>query len=104
MVWVNIGIGLFLSAVYVATGMRIWQRRGKLWSLLGMTNALIYVWLTAHYIWDAYRGRLEPEPLNYVGISILILPALLVLQMVRWSLGDEAKAKYIVDHLEDGGK
>ena len=95
-VWVNILAGVFISAVYVVIGLRIWQRRSRQWSILGLATALVYVWPTAHYIWEAFQGRVDVRPPNYLFLALVTLPALLVLQIVRWSFQDEADAANVI--------
>lgn len=99
MVWVIATAGVLLSAIYITATIRIWQRRSKWWSLLALTNAFVYTYPTATYIWEATHDLLPPPEDPPWGLLLFILPALLVLRLIQWGIQDEADAVAAVEHL-----
>lgn len=92
-------VGIVVSGAYVAAAIRIWQRRGWMWSVLPGITALLYSWPTASYVWRAIRGRVEDES-SYLALLLFLLPALILLQVLKWSWQDDADARTIIREME----
>ena len=99
-VLVNSAVGIFLSGAYLAVAVRIWHNRNKVAAVLPIATGLIYCFPTATYIWDAFHGRASAEA-NPLGLLLLLLPAIVLLQVLKWSWQNEADAKTILKDLSD---
>ena len=97
---VNAITGIVLIGVYIASAVRLWQRRGKWWAILPSVTALIYALPTATYVLGIIHGTARTT-VNVLGLLLLIFPAFLVLQALRATLQDEAMAKRIVKELSE---
>lgn len=99
-VLVNSAVGVFLSGLYFAMAVRVWQRRSKFAAILPMITGFLYTLPTADYLWNAFHGTAR-NTANPYGLLLLLFPALLVFQVLRWSWLNEADASTIIRDLED---
>lgn len=97
---INSAVGVLVSGIYLAMAIRTLRTHRWTSAILPSITAIAYSVPSASYVLSAVDGRATAS-INFLGLTLIVLPALVVFQIIRRTRQDEVDVDTIIKGMKD---